>query len=202
MNLFSPLLALAACLCLSLPAAHAQVKAPASAAMTPPAGTMQVGGATLETDDAYTLGAGDMVRMLVFNVPGISGEFIVSDAGTLSLPLVGDIQAGGKSVKAVREAITKELANGYLRDPRISLEVLTYRPFYILGEVQKPGEYPYSSKLTVMQAIAKASGFTYSAAKGKIFIKNAAQPGEKKYNLTPDLMVQPGDTIRVAERHF
>lgn len=199
--------AVAACLGLSSTAVHAQgsggaVSSPAAAMSQASIPSFTAAHATVETDEAYMLGTGDRVRMLVFNVPSISGEFIVSDAGTLSLPLVGDIPAGGKSVKAVREAITSELANGYLRDPRISLEVLTYRPFYILGEVQKPGEYPYSNKLTVMQAIAKASGFTYSAAKGKVFIKSADAPGEKKLRLTPELMVQPGDTIRVIERHF
>jgi protein involved in polysaccharide export with SLBB domain len=194
----------------SVQVAHAGDQAvapdPAVAAPSPLSGTPPLPAAAtlpvLETDQSYTLGAGDMVRMIVFNVPSISGEFIVSDTGILSLPLVGDIPSAGKTVGAVRDAITRELANGYLRDPRISLEVLNYRPFYILGEVQKPGEYPYSSKLTVMQAIAKASGFTYSAARGKVFIKSANEPGERRLKLTPDLMVRPGDTIRVGQRHF
>lgn len=153
-------------------------------------------------DKDYVLGAGDQIRMIVFNSTPLSGEFIISDSGTLSLPLIGEVRAKGRTIHEVQKEITTKFGDGYLRDPHVSLEVITYRPFYILGEVQKPGEYPYSSKLTIMQAIAKASGFTYSANRGSVFIKGADEPEEKKLKLTPYIFVNPGDTIRIGQRHF
>jgi polysaccharide export outer membrane protein len=95
-----------------------------------------------------------------------------------------------------------KLADGFLKEPRVAIEVLTYRPFFILGEVNKPGEYPYSSGLTVMNAVATAQGFTYRAQKGQVFLKRGDAKEEISVKLTPDLLVQPGDTIRVGERYF
>jgi polysaccharide export outer membrane protein len=94
------------------------------------------------------------------------------------------------------------LANGYLRDPKVSAEVLNYRPFYILGEVNKPGDYPYTSGLSVMNAIAKAGGFTYRANTKKVFIRRSNEDKENVHVLNGDLMIQPGDTVRVVERFF
>jgi polysaccharide export outer membrane protein len=153
-------------------------------------------------DEAYRLGAGDKLRVIVFNEPTLSGEFTVGATGALAMPLIGDIDAEGSTVKELADEIVKKLADGYLRDPRVSLAVLTYRPFYILGEVSKPGEYPYSSNLTVMNAVARAEGFTYRANKRKVFIKHAGQTVEAQVDLTPDLEVKPGDTIRIGERYF
>ena len=152
--------------------------------------------------DDYKLGVADKVRVIVYNEPTLSGEFTVSDNGALSLPLIGAVQAGGRSTREVMAEVQARLADGYLRDPRVSLDVLTYRPFYILGEVTRPGEYPYSNSLTVMNAIARAEGFTYRANKRKAFIKRAGQPDEKEIELTPGLQVMPGDTIRIGERYF
>lgn len=150
----------------------------------------------------YKLGVGDKVRIIVYNEPTLSGEFAVSDAGTLSLPLIGDVPANGRSVREIIANVEQLLGDGYLKQPKVSLDVLTYRPFYILGEVAKPGEYPYSTGLTVMNAVARAEGFTYRANKRKVFIKHAGRPEEMLIKLTPDLAVQPGDTIRVGERYF
>ena len=91
---------------------------------------------------------------------------------------------------------------GYVKDPRVSVEVMTYRPFYILGEVQKPGEYPYSNGLTVLNAVATAGGFTYRANTKKVFIKRAESSTEEKYPLNSQTPVAPGDTIRIGERLF
>ncbi|MDB5701989.1 MAG: polysaccharide export protein [Sphingomonadales bacterium] len=150
----------------------------------------------------YQLGVGDKVRIIVFNEPTLSGEFAVSDNGSLSVPLIGDVKASGRSSQEVVLDIQNKLADGYLRGPQVSLDVLTYRPFYILGEVSKPGEYPYSSGLTVMNAVARAEGFTYRANKRKVFIKHAGEADEALVKLVPDLAVKPGDTIRIGERYF
>lgn len=159
--------------------------------------TVQAGG----TAD-YKLGSGDKVRIIVFNEPTLSGEFAISTSGSLSLPLIGDVSASGRSVREVVADIEAKYADGYLRAPQVSLEVLTFRPYYILGEVTKPGEYPYTSGLTVFNAVARAEGFTYRANKRKAFIKHANETEEHLFKLVPGLQVLPGDTIRIGERYF
>lgn len=154
------------------------------------------------TTPGYKLDVGDKVRMTVFNEPALSNEYTVAADGTLSLPLIGELPVAGKNTGQVIAMITAKYGDGYLRDPKISLDVLTYRPFYILGEVTKPGEYPFSNGLTVMKAVATAQGFTYRANKGNVYIKRSGETGEQKYKLTADLTVQPGDTVRVGERYF
>jgi polysaccharide export outer membrane protein len=101
-----------------------------------------------------------------------------------------------------QQAVQTSLKDGYIQDPHVSVEVLTYRPYYILGEVQKPGEYPYSNGLSVMNAVATANGFTYRANTKKVFIKRADSSAEEEYPLTSMTPVAPGDTIRVTERYF
>lgn len=166
------------------------------------AGIASQGGVASNAVVAYRFGVADKVRITVFNEPTLSGEFTVSSNGMLSLPLIGDLAVQGKTTQEVITLITTSLADGYLRDPRVSIDVLTYRPFFILGEVSKPGEYPYSNGLTVMNAVATASGYTYRANKKKVFIKRAGETEEKRFDLTPGLEVQPGDTIRIGERYF
>lgn len=151
---------------------------------------------------SYRLGVADKVRVIVFNEQSLTGEFIVNADGTLALPLIGNIPVAGRTTTEVMADVTRHLADGYLRDPRVSLEVLTYRPFFILGEVTKPGEYPYSNGLTVLNAVATASGFTYRAKKGEVYIKKSGEDVEHKLRLTAGLEIGPGDTIRIPERFF
>lgn len=154
------------------------------------------------TDGSYKLGPADKVRIIVFNEETLSGEFSVNDSGSLSLPLIGEVPAVGRVASEVVKDIEARLADGYLREPHVSLDVLTYRPFYILGEVTKPGTYPYSNGLTAMNAVATAEGYTYRANKRKVMIKRAGESEEHVYPLTPDLKIYPGDTVRVVERYF
>lgn len=150
----------------------------------------------------YILGAGDKLRVTVFGEDDISGEFTVNSSGLVSLPLIGEVSASGKTVRGFQTAVETALRDGYLKDPRVAAEVLNYRPYYILGEVALSGEYPYSSDLTVLNAIATAGGFTYRANKKYVFIKRAGEQTEIRYPLTVSTPVQPGDTIRIAERLF
>jgi protein involved in polysaccharide export with SLBB domain len=152
----------------------------------------------------YALGAGDKLRITVFGEDRLSGEYSVTGTGNLSFPLIGNVPVQGRSLEQVQGAIRDALAAGYLKDPRVSVEVLNYRPYYILGEVAKPGEYPYVTALTVGQAIATAGGYTYRANTRRIYIKRVMDTREQQYNLRADtpIPVQPGDTIRVAERFF
>jgi protein involved in polysaccharide export with SLBB domain len=150
----------------------------------------------------YQLGAGDRVRVTVFAEPSLTGEFQVSSGGMISMPLVGDLPASGLTVAAFQRSVETALRNGYLLDPRVSAEVLTYRPFYILGEVGNPGTYPYSAGLTVLNAVATAGGFTYRANTGRVYIRRASASTEEVYQLSSRTRVAPGDTIRIGERLF
>lgn len=150
----------------------------------------------------YVLGPGDKVRVIVFGEETLSGEFVVGGAGKVSFPLIGDVAASGLPVQAFQAELENGLRQGYLKSPRVSVEVLTYRPYYILGEVNKPGEYPYSNGLNVLNSIATAGGFTYRAQTKRVFIRRANESTERPYSLTSGLQVAPGDTIRVAERFF
>ena len=150
----------------------------------------------------YLLGAGDKVRVTVYGEPTLSGEFFVTGSGLMSLPLIGEIKAGGLTVGQFQDAVQKSLSDGYLKEPRVSAEVLTFRPFYILGEVGKPGTYPYTAGLTVLNAVATAVGFTYRADKKSVYIKHNGETTEAKGALEPSTQVAPGDTIRIGERFF
>lgn len=151
---------------------------------------------------AYVLGSGDQLRIIVFGEDNLSGEFFIDGAGMVSLPLVGEVPAAGKSLAQFRSELETRLSDGYLNDPRVSAEVLNYRPFYILGEVEESGEYPYTDGLTVMNAVARAGGFTYRANTRIVFIKRANTNAEVEVPLNATLRVMPGDTIRIAERFF
>ena len=162
----------------------------------------QSASAGAETNGDYQLGVADELRVTVFNEPNLSGQFVVNSNGMVSLPLIGEVRAAGTTVDGLRNDITTKLADGYLLNPKVSLQVLTFRPFYILGEVNKPGKYAYSSGLTVLNAVATAEGFTYRANKRKVFVKHAGSTEEEQVSLTPATPVQPGDTIRIGERYF
>ncbi len=152
----------------------------------------------------YTLGPGDKIRVTVFGETAVNGEYSVGPDGAVAFPLIGNVSARGKTVGELQAAITTKLAGGYMLDPRVSIDVLNYRPFYILGEVNRPGQYPYSDGLSVAQAVATAGGYTYRANTGRVFIRRSEKPAEETYSLKSanQVWVMPGDTVRVGERHF
>lgn len=151
---------------------------------------------------AYTLGSSDRLRIAVFGHPDLSGEFEVDGTGAVSLPLIGQVAAEGLTTIQLEQTIANKLSDGYILNPRVSAEVINYRPYYILGEVGRPGEYPFTSGLTVPNAVAAAGGFTYRANKRVIFIRSVDSDREIAYDLTPTTVVKPGDTLRVGERIF
>lgn len=150
----------------------------------------------------YKLGSGDKVRILVYNEPNLTGEYTVNSGGMISFPLIGDVNALDRTTLDVKSEIEQKLAAGYLRSPQVSIDVLSYRPFYILGEVNKPGDYPYSAGLTVLRAVATAEGFTYRADQRHVYLKHSGDSKETRYSLDSDILVQPGDTLRIGERYF
>jgi polysaccharide export outer membrane protein len=141
------------------------------------------------------------VRVTVFDEPTLTGPFVVGAQGTIAYPLVGSIRAAGLTLPEFTQALQRALAQ-YVRNPNVSVEVSNYRPFFILGEVVRPGTYPYSANLTVMNAVATAGGFTYRANRRRVFIRHAGGALELAYDLTPSMPVMPGDTIRIGERLF
>lgn len=150
----------------------------------------------------YPLGVSDKVKVTVFNEPTLSGTFAINADGAIAFPLIGNTPAVGKSPEQLRQILEQRLGDGYLREPRVTVEVLTFRPFYIYGEVNNPGEYPYTTGLTVLNAVALAKGFTYRADKRKILLKRAGQSSSTEVRVGEDTEVFPGDTIRIAERYF
>lgn len=151
---------------------------------------------------AYALGTGDRLRITVFGEPDLSGEFEVDGTGAISISLIGQVMAAGLTSQQLEQTITAKLADGYLRQPQVSAEIINYRPYYILGEVNTAGEYPYNSGLSVLNAVASAGGFTYRANKRVVYIKSMTGGDEVAYELNSQILVQPGDTIRIGERIF
>ncbi len=152
---------------------------------------------------AYKLGPGDHLRITVFGETTLTGEYQVNDDGSVAVPLIGNVPAAQAPLTALRDAIQARLAAGYLKDPRVSVEVTTYRPYYILGEVNKPGQYPFVVNLRLDQAVAAAGGFTYRANERKVFLRRADDAGEKSVDLrNTGVTVMPGDTLRIGERYF
>lgn len=162
----------------------------------------QAAAETVGHANSYSLGPGDKIKVVVYDEDELSGEYVVSPAGSISLPLAGDILVGGLSVASAQDNIKHALQPKYLKDARVSIELLSLRPFFILGEVEKPGQYPYSAGLTVLDAVATAGGFTYRANTHKLLIKHANETQERAYPLDPSTSVSAGDTIRIQERHF
>jgi polysaccharide export outer membrane protein len=154
------------------------------------------------TVDTYRLGSGDMIHVNVFDEPDLGGDFNVSGDGKISLPLIGDTVAAGRTVSELQDAVAAAFSGRYLRDPKVNIQVIKFRPFYIYGEVGKPGEYPFSNGITVLNAVALAEGFTYRANKKKVFIRRVNESKETEVPITSDLVVEPGATLRIAERHF
>ncbi|MEZ5998299.1 MAG: polysaccharide biosynthesis/export family protein [Hyphomonas sp.] len=151
---------------------------------------------------AYTLGNGDKLRITVFGQDDLSGQFEVDGTGAISMPLIGQVKAQGLTTPQLEDRIRTMLDGNYILNPRVSVEVTNYRPFYILGEINRPGEYAYTSGLTVLNAVAGAGGFTYRAKKKIVYIKSVGSADEQAFELTPLTVVKPGDTIRIDERTF
>lgn len=149
----------------------------------------------------YRLGPGDQLRITVFNEEDLTGQYVVGSQGTIAYPLVGEVQAAGLTVAEFTGRLQTALQD-YLRQPNVAVEVANYRPFFILGEVQRPGTYPYSASLTVLNAVATAGGFTYRANRSRVFIRHANEAEEHAYPLTIATPVLPGDTVRIGERLF
>jgi protein involved in polysaccharide export with SLBB domain len=164
---------------------------------TPPAGAPS---ADL-LDNTYKLGSGDRIRLTVFRHEDLSGEFALDGAGNFAMPLIGEVQAYGLTTRELEQRVADKLKDGYLVDPQVGIEVLNYRPFYILGEVRSPGSYPYVNGMTVLNAVALAGGFSYRALQDDFLLQRGGSntAGQEVDGTTPLL---PGDIVTVQERFF
>ncbi len=150
----------------------------------------------------YQLGPRDSISVTVFNHPDLSGEFVLDGDGRFSMPLIGVVDAAGKTPVELEEVLLNRFSPDYLVNPRISIEVSNYRPYYLIGEVQNTGSFPYVAGITYLTAIAMAGGYTYRAKKDVVYVIRANDPEQEEIKLDANEKVQPGDIIRVAERLF
>lgn len=155
-------------------------------------------------DDEYTLAPGDKIHVIVFGEETLTGDYVITSGGNLTFPLVGNLRATDKTVEQLQTALAASLGDGYINNPRVSIQVVSFRPFYILGEVNRPGEYPVSTGLTLQQAVASAGGYTYRANNKRAFLKRANETQEELLDLRngKPIVIHAGDTIRIGERHF
>ncbi|MGJ0430045.1 polysaccharide biosynthesis/export family protein [Methylobacter sp.] len=155
-----------------------------------------------QKDQQYRLGSGDKLKITVFNHDDLTGEYTVDGAGNVSVPLIGTVTAKDLSLQEFEELLRSKLSPDYILNPKFSIQMLNYRPFYILGEVEKPDSYPYVSGMTYLTAVAIAGGFTYRAKQGHVFVIHANDATQKEVQANMDMPVMPGDIIRVDERMF
>lgn len=158
--------------------------------------------AATTTPRQLTFAPGDKLRVTVFGEDRLSGEHQIDSSGSLSLPLAGTIQGAGLTKVELEQAITTQLKSQYLRNPKVTVDVIAFRPFYVLGEVQKPGEYSFRSGLNVLSAIAIAGGPTYRAHTSKVMIQRSGSTELAEFPQSPTVLVMPGDVVRVPERFF
>lgn len=152
---------------------------------------------------SYVLGPGDKIRLDVFNEPNLSDkEYTINGDGEVSLPLIQNVKLGGKTTVEAADLVRSRYAGDYLDNPQVSITVTLFRPFYILGQVNTPGEYPYVEGLTVLNAVAKAGGLNSRANERQVYVTRAGQNEETLVQVTPNEIVCPGDTVRVVERFF
>jgi polysaccharide export outer membrane protein len=167
----------------------------------PGGGTPSLGGPG--ANGGIRLQAGDKLKVTVFGEDKLTGEYEIDPGGSLSLPLAGTVQAAGLTKPELEHLLSRKFSSAnYLKNPKVTVEILNFRPFYVLGEVEKPGEFPYRSGLNVMSAMAVAGGYTYRASRSYVYIQRAGEAGFSEYPISPTTPVYPGDLIKVPERYF
>lgn len=151
----------------------------------------------------YKLESGNRIKVTVFNEQNLSGEFTLDASGNVAMPLIGNIPGAGHTAKELTRRIEEKLKrDGLLQQPSVAVEVQTFRPFYVLGEVRQPGEYQYSAGVTVLSAVARAGGYDYRAVTGTVVLVRNIDGIQKEYQATELTPLFPGDIVRVLERRF
>lgn len=150
---------------------------------------------------ASLLQAGDMVKITVYGEDALTGEYGVNPAGNVTMPLIGTIKAAGRSPTGFARQLEQRY-RAFLQEPHVTVDIVQFKPFYVLGEAATPGEYPYRSGLTVHAAVAMAGGFTYRASRSTVLIRHTGEDVWAEYPLTEPVPIAPGDLIRIPERYF
>ena len=153
-------------------------------------------------DAAYHLDAGDKLRVVVFGQEGLTNTYAIDAGGSITMPLIGLVPARGRTPAGLAAEITARLRNGYIRDPSVAVEVEAYRPFFILGEVAAPGQYPYVPNMTVESAVAIAGGFSPRALRDRVTLTHSDGSGSYRSVVPLGTSIGPGDTVLVGERWF
>src|SRR5665213_2825141 len=152
--------------------------------------------------DNYQLGPGDKLRVIVYGEDDLGGTFDVDGGGFVSLPLIGQVKVAGYTAHQVEGAVTNKLADGFVNQPRVNVQVQQYRPFYVLGEVNKPGEYPYVNEMNVSNAVAVAGGYTLKAIESGFYVRRNGDPHEVYMSADSGAKIYPGDIVRIDSSPF
>ncbi|WP_237217274.1 polysaccharide biosynthesis/export family protein [Falsiroseomonas oryziterrae] len=157
-----------------------------------------------ETETGFRLGPEDQVRVQVFNDPRLTGEFRITDEGTLPLPLVGSVPAAGRTTTEVERAVERVMTQRNLfREPQVSIQVLEYRPVFVTGMVERGGRFPYTPGMTALSAVAVAGGFNYRALRDSMTVTRIGPDGRaQEFRATREARILPGDVVTVHERRF
>jgi len=150
----------------------------------------------------YRFGTGDKLRVTVYDETDLSGDFEVDATGYVRLPLIGQVKAGGRTATQLEGAVEQALSDGYLNNPRVSVEVTTYRPFYIIGQVSKPGQYPYTNNMSALDDVGVAGGFTDHAVESTLYIRHEGETKEAEVPADETVKIRPGDVVRVDQTAF
>jgi polysaccharide export outer membrane protein len=153
-------------------------------------------------DAAYRLDASDKLRVVVYGQEGLTNTYAIDAGGSITMPLIGSVPARGRTTAGLAADISAKLRNGYIRDPSVAVEIESYRPFFILGEVAAPGQYPYVPNMTVESAVAIAGGFSPRAQRDRVTLTHTDGSGPVRFIVPLGTAMSPGDTVLVAERWF
>ncbi len=153
-------------------------------------------------DASYHLDAGDKLRVVVYGQEGLTNTYAIDAGGSITMPLIGSVPARGRTPAGLAAEITGKLRNGYIRDPSVAVEIESYRPFFILGEVAAPGQYPYVPNMSVESAVAIAGGFSPRARRDSVTLTHTDGSGAMRAVVPLGTAVSPGDTVLVGERWF
>ena len=157
---------------------------------------------TASYDTSYKLDAGDKLRVVVYGQEGLTNSYAIDAGGSITMPLIGAVPARGRTPAGLAAAITAKLRNGYIRDPSVAVEIESYRPFFILGEVAAPGQYPYVPNMSVESAVAIAGGFSPRARRDVVTLTHTDGSGSMRVMVPLGTAISPGDTVLVGERWF
>ena len=183
--------------------ATASLRAPQPpAAYAGPRMVAVAGPASPSYDSGYHLDAGDRLRVVIYGQEGLTNTYAIDAGGSITMPLIGRVPARGRTPAGLANDIAAKLRNGYIREPSVAVEVETYRPFFILGEVAAPGQYPYVPNMTVESAVAIAGGFSPRARRDTVTVTHTDATGAARFVVPLGTSIGPGDTVQVGERWF